>query len=197
MRKPVLFVLSLVLLSACQASQPPQVTPALRWFSSCGDPVCGNPQSTPQPNTCGDKVEGQICTQEGQSCDLGNECHQKLICARSDPKLSLGGCPISKAVYKNNIHYLNPAERETLAQQLQNLKLATWQYNHEPQGPSRLGFIIEDQPPAQILKPDQNAVDLYGYLSLAVATLQSQQQTIDQLEKRLTALEFQCKKAKP
>lgn len=188
-----LFCFSLIgILQACQTSAPVEPTAQLRWYSSCGAPVCGNPNQVPGSNTCGDKQEGQLCQQAGATCDLGNDCNQNLICAESDPKLEPGGCPISQAEFKREIHYLSAAEREQLTTELMRLPLASWQYKHEPQGPRRLGFIIEDKPPQEALRPDGTQVDLYGYMSVSVAALQSQSDKIKALEARLTQLEKNC-----
>ncbi len=184
------------LFTACQPTAPLEPTPELHWYSTCGDPVCGRPNQPPIVNTCGDKQEGQVCQQAGATCDLGNDCNQHLICAESDPKLQPGGCPISRAEFKREIHYLSPAERDQLAAELTNLPLASWQYKHEPQGPRRLGFIIEDKPPQEALRPDGNQVDLYGYMTLSVATLQTQAERIQALEARLTQLEKTCTASK-
>ncbi|PIQ23761.1 hypothetical protein COW36_20495 [bacterium (Candidatus Blackallbacteria) CG17_big_fil_post_rev_8_21_14_2_50_48_46] len=185
-----------LLFTACQVNHSQQTQPSpstgeLKWYTTCGAPVCGAPNSTPGANTCGDKQEGMACSQAGASCDLGNDCQQKLVCASSDPKLQPGGCPISKAEFKHKIETVTPAARARLAQKLQNLPLVTWQYRFEPQGPQRLGFMINKHTPQELVKPDGNSVDLYGYLSLAVAALQEQQSQIQTLENRIQTLEKQ------
>lgn len=181
-------------LLACQVSQtpPPPEPPTLRWYSTCGDPVCGAPNASPQPNTCGSRQEGQLCQTAGETCDLGNDCHQQLICATSDPKQQPGGCPISLPVYKQDIQLLGPLQRQQLAQKLQQLPLATWQYRFEPQGPMRLGFLIEAGTPPELVKPDGNSVDLYGYLSMAVAAIQEQESRLQHLEAQLRQLKADC-----
>jgi len=197
MKRHYLALLSLALmLSACQTPAPPEPSPPLRWYSTCGAPVCGNPNQTPTPNTCGDKQEGQVCQTTGATCDLGNDCQQQLICAESDPRIQPGGCPISRAEFKQEIHYLSTTERDQLAHELTQLPLASWQYKHEPQGPRRLGFIIEDKPPQEALRPDGTQVDLYGYMSLSVAALQTQAERIAALEARLAQLEKNCAASK-
>ncbi|MEZ0368242.1 MAG: hypothetical protein ACAI44_04050 [Candidatus Sericytochromatia bacterium] len=196
--KPVPGILAaLVLLAGCKltVTTPPQSSPTptppggLKWYTTCGDPVCGNPNATPVPNTCGNNKEGQSCSVEGATCDLGNECHQKLICAKSDPKLQPGGCPISKPVWKQDIRFLGPVDRAALARQVQDLRLASWHYRFDPKGPERLGFMIDEATPPSLVKPDGNSVDLYGYMSMAVAALQDQQEHVRSLESRLARLE--------
>lgn len=183
------------LLGACRAAQtPPSPSQTLKWFTTCGDPVCGQPGASPAPATCGDRVEGAACSVAGQTCELGNACHQKLICAEQDPKLQPGGCPISRPIYKQQIHFIQPAERAKLAQKLERLPLATWHYRFEPQGPARLGFMIAAGTPAELVKPDGNSVDLYGYMSLAVAAIQEQHQQIETLQQRVTQLETALKR---
>lgn len=187
----------ILLVSACQGSNPiPQKTPPstqLTWYSTCGAPVCGNPNQPTQPNTCGGKQEGQACSVEGETCDLGNDCQQKLVCAKSDPKQQPGGCPISKPIYKQNIEFLGPLDRQQLAQQIQDMPLASWQYKFESTGHKRLGFLIDENTPPELVKPDGNSVDLYGYMTMAVAAIQEQNTRVEALEKELQSLKTQLK----
>jgi hypothetical protein len=52
-----------------------------------------------------------------------------------------------------------------------------------------MGFIIDDAPSAPFLTPHGERVNLYGYLSAAVITLQEQQATIEELRRKVDALE--------
>jgi hypothetical protein len=68
------------------------------------------------------------------------------------------------------------------------LQLAT--YNYKPEaadpGPRHLGFIIEDTPPATpAVGWSRERVDMYGYLSMVVATMQVQEREIAELRHEL------------
>lgn len=190
-------------LAACRSTPAPQPSPSantLRWYSTCGDPVC-RPDAPNSPNTCGDKTEGQSCSQAGESCDPGGNCGQQLVCAESDPKLQPGGCPISSRAHKEAVDYLGARQRQDMAQQLLNIRLAQYQYRvqeqrHGPQQPAQhLGFILEDLPSdSPAVLPNGQQVDVYGYVSMAVAALQEQAQEIQNLKQRIEELE---KKAQP
>jgi hypothetical protein len=59
-------------------------------------------------------------------------------------------------------------------------------YKHAPAAGPQLGFIIEDIEPSLAVSGDQ--VNLYGYLSMAVAAIQVQQREIDALRLELSAM---------
>jgi hypothetical protein len=165
----------------------------LQMYSSCGDPVCGGaPRPMPGVPACATSdVEGVRCAIEGIRCNLQNECNQVLICARRDPKTALvGGCPISRRSYKRDIHYLGAKELAPYERELLDLKLATWRYKHDP-ARLRLGFIIDDKGSSVAVEGTGDRVDLYGYASLAVATLQRQARQIAALEREVARLRRQ------
>lgn len=181
----------------CTAGAPPPGE--LRWFTTCGDPVCGPPTDPPPGEGCTTEVEGEACTEQGVSCQTG-ECGASLICATTDPKLSPGGCPISRAHYKRDIHYLNDSQRRDYADQLMALPLATYRYKSAPDARPQLGFIIEDVEPSASVDAPRDRVDLYGYASMAVATLQVQareletmRQELALMRQRLAEVEQQCR----
>ena len=99
-----------------------------------------------------------------------------------------GGCPISRAAYKRDIRYLEQGELERYRRELLGMKLATWRYKHDP-ARERLGFIIDDNEISVAVANSGEHVDLYGYTSLAVATLQMQSREIQALKAQVTALE--------
>jgi hypothetical protein len=69
------------------------------------------------------------------------------------------------------------------------VKLATYRYTAQgPQGARHLGFIIDDDPQSPAVDAQRDMVDLYGYLSMAVATLQQQQAEIRTLKAEVQAL---------
>ena len=161
----------------------------LRWFATCGDPVCGpnSGQPTGQPLCASDQSEGAACSGEGDLCDPSIGCNTNLICASSDPKLSVGGCPISRARYKHDIEYVTAEQRARLAQQILSLPLATYRYR-DSDGTSHLGFIIEDVEPSLSVDSARDRVDLYGYTSMTVAAVQEQGRELQALRDEVAAL---------
>ena len=179
----------LLILLACTGTDS-QPTPELRYYLTCGDPVC-NTYSGPFDGIplCTTETLGETCTPEGSLCDPQNDCNAKLTCAFEDPTQQVGGCPISRAKYKDNIHYLDIPERQQAAQQVLDTKLATWRYKwEEPGGKAHLGFIIDDQEHSPAVAPSGEQVDLYGYTSLTVAAIQAQQAQIDAQQAQILAL---------
>jgi hypothetical protein len=161
---------------------------AMKMHSTCGDPACAGPGTHPGIPLCATSdVEGVACNVEGARCDLRNDCNQLLTCARKDPKEQLGGCPISRRSYKRDIHYLAPAELARYQDELLGLKLATWRYRDAP-ARTRLGFIIDDHERSVAVEATGDRIDLYGYTSLAVATLQRQARQIAALEREVATL---------
>jgi len=121
-------------------------------------------------------------------CDLENMCNSYLVCTDSDPRMQPGGCPISRRVFKKDIHYVDRAERRDLANELAGIRLATWRYREQRDSKPQLGFIIDDGVPPSTLRGDGQQVDLYGYISLAVAAVQSQAEEIAALRAELDVL---------
>lgn len=164
----------------------------LNWYLTCGGPVCSGVWApTPGVPLCSTEKTGDPCSFEGKQCDPKSGCGQMLLCTSSDP--TLVGCPKSKAKFKSDIHYVAPAEQQRLANQLLDTKLATYRYTAAgPAAPRHLGFIIDDQPNSPAVDAQRDMVDLYGYLSLSVATLQVQQQQIEELRQQVEALRATC-----
>lgn len=135
---------------------------------------------------------GGACTIEGHQCTYGCEhdasrtCQGGVWVASSSP----GGCPVSTRRAKRNIEYLSDSEVERLAGDVIDTRLATYEYTDPAlAGRRRLGFILEDRPAASFAAdPEHSQVDLYGYTSLLVAAVQSQQRRIDRLEAEVAAL---------
>ena len=165
---------------------------ALTYYTTCGYPICpGDWQPTAGVPLCTTESAGDACTADGQKCDAKAGCGQFLLCAASDPKLA--GCPKSMAKFKSDVHYVDAAERERLAAELLDTRLATYRYTAAgPQGPRHLGFIIDDHPGGTAVDAQRDMVDLYGYLSLSVATLQEQQKQIEQMRHEIAELKAQC-----
>ncbi len=173
-------------LADCEGEAP------LRWYMTCGDPVCrGYTGPFDDIPICTDQVEGSPCDEEGDLCDPEDECNRLMVCARSDP--TDVGCPISEREHKRDIRYLSDKEEDRVRDELLELRLATWRYiQGEQPTPERLGFIIDDVlegvPDAPAVRPDGERVDLYGYVSMAVAAIQSQGRQLDALTKEIAEL---------
>jgi hypothetical protein len=133
---------------------------------------------------------GTPCTQRGATCGDGSaSCGAVLICEDYDP--TAAGCPISSAKFKNDIRYLGDADLERLRDEVLGVHLATYQYKPEfTSDPTskHLGFIIEDNPESPAVYPGRDRVDLYGYVSMVVATMQVQQKEIQTLRQELETL---------
>lgn len=177
-----------------------------RYYSTCGDPVCRGYDSSAHQGvpSCGPNQEvGMSCTRndDGTRCDPRSACNAERICSNSDPASGPGGCPKSRRSTKRDISYLDTTTRDYIANNLLDFRLATWNYNEDPVDMTpRLGFIIEDvledqQHPAGSSRGSpavdtvRDVVDVYGYLSMAVAAIQSQQEEIGRLRSDLESLQ--------
>ena len=56
-----------------------------------------------QPMCTATQQVGKSCVGQGTLCDPGLGCGVNLVCAISDPTKGPGGCPISRARYKEDI----------------------------------------------------------------------------------------------
>jgi hypothetical protein len=138
------------------------------------------------PN-CGSEAEREPCTERDARCET-LECDVELVCTDTDPTNG-GQCPESRARVKRDIAYVSDADRRALHDAVVHLPLASYRYKIDPEGASHLGFIIDDIEPSPAARGDR--VDLYGYLSMAVAAIQVQQQELDSLRSELQALRDQ------
>jgi hypothetical protein len=93
---------------------------------------------------------------------------------------------MDRARFKQDIDYVSEQERRAYHEQLVSLPLASWHYRTAPSAAPQLGFIIEDIEPSAAVSGDR--VNMYGYLSMAVAAIQVQQDQIEALEHELRAL---------
>jgi hypothetical protein len=167
-------------------------TATLRWYQTCGDPVCGihpDPFDDPEIRNCSTEQVGDPCTIEGDRCDGVANCGVSLICAASDPTMGPGGCPISRARYKKDIAYLSDEQLLEYRDQLMSIPLASYRYKHAEGAGPQLGFIIEDVEPSVAVSGDR--VNLYGYLSMAVAAIKVQQIQIASLQREVEQLRSQ------
>lgn len=165
-------------------------TADLKWYATCGDPVCGRGHKDAGLPACTTETAGEPCTTEGASCDPVNDCNSHLVCAAADPRVQPGGCPISRREFKQDIHYLGPEDRARYAASLMDVRLATWRYKAVPER-VHLGFIIEDQEPSASIDAARDMVDLYGYTSMVVAALQAQSEEMAALRREVVDLRAQ------
>jgi hypothetical protein len=155
-----------------------------KWFLTCGDAVCtGYRPPTGVPH-CSNESPGEACPVEGAQCDPGDACNRLLVCAARDPRLA--GCPISSRRFKSDVQYLTDAEREQCAREVDTIRLARYRYQGSDE--TRLGFVLEDDPPAAAVDRGRDMVDLYGYSSLAVAALQVHERRLEALEREVQEL---------
>jgi endosialidase-like protein len=165
---------------------------ALHWFQTCGAPVCmagDTPFDDPNvPNCTKDQTEGAACDTKDQLCDGVASCGASLVCSDQDPTMGPGGCPRSRARYKQDIEYLDARQLRDYHAQLMSLPLASYRYKNAPAAP-QLGFIIDDVEPSVAVAGDH--VNMYGYLSMAVAAIQVQAQQIDALQHEVEQLRSQ------
>ncbi len=164
-------------------------TAALQWYLTCGDPVCsvdGHRESGLPP--CTSETLGDPCDTDGQTCDPIDDCNAYYVCAAADPRMSEFGCPVSTRRAKTGIHYLTAQERAAIARQTLQIPLATWQYRQRPEATPHLGFIIEDITPSPAVRASEDQVDLYGYSSMILATVQVQQAEIEELRAQVADL---------
>jgi hypothetical protein len=138
---------------------------------SCGCSVCG---SLP----CSDAASGVPADVPGPS----------LVCETPTR---------SRRSSKADIEYVDDRDVNALARAALEMRLARYRYENEPEDARRrLGFLIDDQPdPSPAVLEDREHVDLYGYTSLLLATVQHQEKEIRALEERLATLERQGRKA--
>lgn len=91
---------------------------------------------------------------------------------------------------KSDIAYLSEEESSSFLDAVLSVPLARFRYRDtDPAIPARLGFMIDDLPSdSPALAPDGKHVDTYGFTSMAVAALQSQQRELRALRAALAEL---------
>jgi hypothetical protein len=162
---------------------------ALKWYATCGDPVCSTHKPKPGVTACTDQVAGQSCATAGSTCDPVNDCNSLLMCTDTDPTMQTGGCPISRRALKRDIEPLSELQRDALYDALRRMPLTTWRYlSDSAERPPRLGFIIEEVGPSPAVDDARGIVDLYGFTTMTAASLQAQADQIDALQREVEAL---------
>jgi hypothetical protein len=152
----------------------------------CGTACCGTGEwcdtsgATPTCR-CGNST---ACT-SGLKCESTTSGGCGFVCCDR----SAGDCPISRRVYKRDIETLDDPALERIYEQLRQIKLTTYRYKSEPDtAPRRLGFIIDDTSSSYPINPDGASVNLYGYVSMAVAAIQMQSREIHELRAEVARL---------
>lgn len=161
---------------------------------ACLDRACVDAQPCIEGDTCGPDLECSLAAGMGRCCPPGTTyivspadffgcCPDGDICGCRE-----GMCPISVRAVKSDIRYLDAGELAVLGADLLATRLATWRYRGDASGRRQLGFIIDDGGPAHAIAAGGGHVDLYGYVSLAVATLQRQAADLEQIRRELDQL---------
>ena len=168
----------------------------LAWYVTCGQPVCRTDGSGDAGADACDagQQEHASCSVQGAECDPGLGCGAKLRCTTSDPKLGLGGCPISRAASKTEIRYLADQDLRRYHDEVVRLGLAHYVYRGDPSAQERLGFIIEDVEPSRFVDEARDRVDLYAYTSAVIAAVKIQERRIAELEQQVRALRLQTRR---
>lgn len=166
--------------------------PSLAWYATCASPVCPAPDASGTPPVCA--KQGTPCTVKGATCGDGSTtCGSVMLCDDHDPRS--GGCPISSAKFKSDVHYLGDPELKTLHDEAMRVRLATYRYKGPwatERNATHLGFVIEDQPDSLSVERGQDRVDMYGYLSMVVGAMQVQEKEIAALKRELREVRQTC-----
>jgi hypothetical protein len=191
--------------SVCCRSSPFGAGTCIAPGASCmyGSWTCDNPADCGGGNICCDTGSGSICTSDAdctamngrRMCVDSTDCAGNLQCCGQGPSPNFycgNVCPISRRKYKEDIQYLDEPSLQALHDQLLGMRLSTWRYRNDPVS-QHLGFIIDDVGAGPAVAPDGEHVDLYGYISMAVATLQVQAQEIAALRAEVKALKSRRK----
>ena len=171
--------------------------PQFRWYLGCPPRIPGNQICPPSTVFCTTETIGAQCGEAQSSCCpagshcAGSQCNATLVCTDHDPRNPPEpACRlISRRQFKRDIEYLSAADLEQLRAQLLAMNLTRFRYNGEPSSAApHLGFIIEDVEPSPVVDSPHDAVDLYGYVSMAVAAIQMQGSEIKALRQEIDAL---------
>jgi hypothetical protein len=152
--------------------------------AGCSGPLkwdCQAPIAEPQCPTAPPRI-GDACTTPDATCTYACDNGRQCTNGAWQPWTPPNGCPRSSAQVKRDIHYLDAAERQALSERVLKTPLASYRYTEMGStSPKRLGFIIEDNLGRYSVAPDERHVDLYGYVSELLATVQVQQAQLEAL----------------
>jgi hypothetical protein len=173
---------------------------SLAWYRTCGYPSCPAPPDGAVDDTKACAPKGSPCTVAGQTCGTASDanCGSTFVCAAKDPTTTMP-CPISSRTQKEGIRYLSESELQKLHDETLRTRLASYEYKKDRQLPEgeHLGFIIEDQPnDSPAVRANREQVDLYGYVSMVVATMQVQEKELARLREEVRLLRAKVKKTK-
>jgi hypothetical protein len=169
--------------------------PQLRWYRAClFTPVLDHDVCPVSTVFCTAEKLGAPCRERAARCCLpdslctSGNCNASLVCTDEDP--TPVACRLrSRRRFKHDIEYLAPSDLERLRAKLLAMNLTRFRYKDEPSSVApHLGFIIEDVEPSPSVDSQGDAVDLYGYISMAVGTIQVQEGEIQALRQELKAL---------
>ncbi len=139
---------------------------------------------------------GQPCSEEDKKCTYHCGTDGARVCKGKVWTAAMGSsCPRSRRRAKRAISYLSPEQAAAVARRTLKVKLATYLYRDPAHGRGRqLGFILEDVGRSYAGDPDEGRVNLYGYTSMLLATVQAQQRAIDGLRRELRDLQAQVRR---
>ncbi len=129
----------------------------------------------------------------GAACGAGESCASSLsggaICGLRCCGGDAGSCPVSRRIYKRDIERLDDDALGRISDELRKIQLTTYKYKSDPAAsPRRLGFIIDDTKTSYPINADGESVNLYGYVSMAVAAIQTQSREIEALRAEVAQL---------
>jgi len=167
---------------------------ACRASACIASPTCSGTEPCTDDLVCSDGAG-----QPGRCCPVGTAFTANIssffgCCPTGDEcGCQEGACPISSPERKFDIRLLDDAELAVLGQALLDTRLSTWRYEHDPMA-LRLGFLIDADAPPYSVAPGGETVDLYGYISLAVAALKSQRLQLTRLKGEVDDLRLRLEK---
>ena len=133
----------------------------------------------------------------GCDCMKSCFCNSSSIdtCSAGNGFLICNNGTVSRRAFKKDIDYVSDADREELARETLAVPLARYRYKTEAESePRHLGFIIDDQPASSpAVASDRTHVDLYGYTSMLLATVQEQQKQIAALRAQVEEMRGTCR----
>ena len=138
----------------------------------------------------------------GAACVAGEYCSSPVgggpICGTRCCGGDAGTCPVSRRMYKRDIERLDDEALGRIYDELRKIQLTTYQYKSDPAAsPRRLGFIIDDTKTPYPINADGTSVNLYGYVSMAVAAIQTQSREIEALRAEVEQLRREHSKHRP
>jgi len=185
-----ILLFSFSILTACGQSDLKLKTSSVPvWQAFGGDSRCfGGGYRDKGYEKCSNDIRGTACPTKGTICEItDDDCNGLLKCM--DEPVGLG--PISQRQHKEKISYLSKQDLAGQYQTLREIKLARYRYKWDAPETERLGFIIDDIENVEqcaAVTENLDRVDLYGYVSMAVAAIQVQTKEIENLKAQMKEL---------